>query len=468
MENIWRISQICHLSLSLNNRQPDGTQLIKHPRECSHLAITTCTFLQSGKSWWICANLCRQIKWMGFRPYMCTCRINWARKTPWGWWDEWDDTALQTHDSKFEPWRFEAEHSTSRPRRLPTISNLYEWAVKKHFVSLKFEGQSGVRARAIRLSKQAALITAPGPPPSLSSLQPNNNTTIILTLIVSQWFINIYNTARRTTLIFTAFIRTQYDQTYGAHIYNAYTNTIRPDVRHSYLQRLYEHNTTRRTTLIFTALIRTQYDQTYDTHIYSSYTNTIRPDVRHSYLQRLYEHNTTRRTTLIFTALIRTQYDQTYDTHIYSSYTNTIRPDVRRSYLQRLYEHNTTRRTTLIFTALKRTQYDQTYDAHFYSVYNTDTIRPDIRRSYIQRLYEHNTTRRTTLIFTALIRAQYDQTFDAHIYSVYNTNTIRPDVRRSYQSLRVWIKSWWCDSKIFIKYMNYGLNVNFTSCVTKF
>ena len=48
-------------------------------------------------------------------------RLNWARRTYWGWWDDWDDTVLQTQDSKFEPWRSEAEHATSRSRRLPTI-----------------------------------------------------------------------------------------------------------------------------------------------------------------------------------------------------------------------------------------------------------------------------------------------------------------------------------------------------------
>ena len=36
--------------------------------------------------------------------------LNWARRTSWGWWDEWDDTVVQTHDSKFEPWRSETEH----------------------------------------------------------------------------------------------------------------------------------------------------------------------------------------------------------------------------------------------------------------------------------------------------------------------------------------------------------------------
>ena len=64
-----------------------------------------------------------EMKWneSGFRPPLCTYRLNWARRTSWGWWDEWDDTVLQTQDSKFKPWRSEAEHATSRPRRLPTI-----------------------------------------------------------------------------------------------------------------------------------------------------------------------------------------------------------------------------------------------------------------------------------------------------------------------------------------------------------
>ena len=57
----------------------------------------------------------------GFRPPLCTHRLNWARRTSWGWWDDWDDTVLQTQDSKFKPWRSEAEHATSRSRRLPTI-----------------------------------------------------------------------------------------------------------------------------------------------------------------------------------------------------------------------------------------------------------------------------------------------------------------------------------------------------------
>ena len=67
----------------------------------------------------------RHNKWKwnesGFRPPLCTYRLNWARRTSWGWWDDRDDTVLQTQYSKFEPWRSEAEHATSRSRGLPTI-----------------------------------------------------------------------------------------------------------------------------------------------------------------------------------------------------------------------------------------------------------------------------------------------------------------------------------------------------------
>ena len=100
-----------------------------------------------------------------FRPPLCKYRPNCARRTACGWRDQCDDTALQTQDSKFEPWRSEAEHATSQSRRFHTILNLYEWAGKKHFVSLKLVGHSGVRARDFRFSKQAALTTAPGPTP---------------------------------------------------------------------------------------------------------------------------------------------------------------------------------------------------------------------------------------------------------------------------------------------------------------
>ena len=79
---------------------------------------------------------------------------------------EWDDIALQTLNSIFEPWRSEAEGAVSESRKIPTIiCTIYESAGKKHFVSLKLGGQSGDRTRDPRLSKQAVITTAPEPPP---------------------------------------------------------------------------------------------------------------------------------------------------------------------------------------------------------------------------------------------------------------------------------------------------------------
>ena len=47
----------------------------------------------------------REMKWneSGFRPPLCTYRLNWARRTSWGWWDESDETVFQTKDSKSSP-----------------------------------------------------------------------------------------------------------------------------------------------------------------------------------------------------------------------------------------------------------------------------------------------------------------------------------------------------------------------------
>ena len=49
-------------------------------------------------------------------------------------------TVLQTQDSKFEPWRSEAEHATSRSRRLPTILNFTRGWGRNIFVSFKPPG----------------------------------------------------------------------------------------------------------------------------------------------------------------------------------------------------------------------------------------------------------------------------------------------------------------------------------------
>ena len=104
-------------------------------------------------------------KWneSGFRRPLCTYRLNWARRTSWGWWDDWDDTVLQTQDSKFEPWRSEAEHATSRSRRLPTILTFTCGWGRNNFVSFK-PPRPGTEPRTLAW-KAAVLTTTLGPPP---------------------------------------------------------------------------------------------------------------------------------------------------------------------------------------------------------------------------------------------------------------------------------------------------------------
>ena len=110
-------------------------------------------------------SLFHEQKWneSGFRPPLCTYRLNWARRTSWGWWDDWDDTVLQTQDSKFEPWRSEAEHATSRSRRLPTILTFTRGWGRNIFVSFK-PPRPGTEPRTLAW-KTAVLATTLGPPP---------------------------------------------------------------------------------------------------------------------------------------------------------------------------------------------------------------------------------------------------------------------------------------------------------------
>ena len=113
----------------------------------------------------------------GFRPPLCTYRLNWARRTSWGWWDDWDDTVLQTQDSKFEPWRSEAEHATSRSRRLPTILTFTRGWGRNNFVSFK-PPRPGTEPRTLAW-KAAVLTTTLGPPPE----------TFAELLVIVQWLI---------------------------------------------------------------------------------------------------------------------------------------------------------------------------------------------------------------------------------------------------------------------------------------
>ena len=102
------------------------------------------------------------MKWneSGFRPLLYTYRLNWARSTSCGRWDEWDDTALQTQDSKFEPWWSEADHLPLGHRGSPKYWVLRVDGEETFFVSFKPPGPgTGHRILAWKLT------TTPGPPP---------------------------------------------------------------------------------------------------------------------------------------------------------------------------------------------------------------------------------------------------------------------------------------------------------------
>ena len=65
----------------------------------------------------------------GFRPPLCTYRLDWARRTSWGWWDDWDDTGLQTQDS-LAVWGRARYLSVAEA---PHNTDFHTWMGKKHF-----------------------------------------------------------------------------------------------------------------------------------------------------------------------------------------------------------------------------------------------------------------------------------------------------------------------------------------------
>ena len=105
----------------------------------------------------------RKINEAGFRPPLCTYGLNWARGTSWGWWDDRDDTVLRTQDSKFKPWRSEAEHTTSRSRRFPTILTFPRGWGRNFFCFFKWP-RPGTEPWTLAW-KAAVLTTTLGPPP---------------------------------------------------------------------------------------------------------------------------------------------------------------------------------------------------------------------------------------------------------------------------------------------------------------
>ena len=67
-----------------------------HARYEKGVSLTTLGRIASRHETWV-------NKW-GFRPPVCTYRLNWAKRTSWGLWYECVETALHTQDRKFECW----------------------------------------------------------------------------------------------------------------------------------------------------------------------------------------------------------------------------------------------------------------------------------------------------------------------------------------------------------------------------
>ena len=106
---------------------------------------------------------------------------------------------------EIEHWRSDAELATTRSRGLHAILDHYEWAGKKYFVSLKFECQGGGQIRDSQFYRQAALTTAPGPPPQTSLVVRRENRQSVSSLKKTcyEW---LYSAWWQMTLVIVALI----------------------------------------------------------------------------------------------------------------------------------------------------------------------------------------------------------------------------------------------------------------------
>ena len=109
-------------------------------------------------------------KWneSGFRPPLCTYRLNWARRTSWGWWDDWETLSSRHRIRNSSP-------GGLRPSTLPLGhgGSPQYWlshvdGEETFFVSFK-PPRPGTEPRTLAW-KAAVLTTTLGPPPCLLEL----------------------------------------------------------------------------------------------------------------------------------------------------------------------------------------------------------------------------------------------------------------------------------------------------------
>ena len=98
---------------------------------------------------------------VGFLPDISKTNI---RKISWGWWDEWEDTVLQTQDLKFKPWRFWGRARYISVLKAPHNTEFTSGWGRNIFVSFK-SPRPGNEPRTLAW-KAEVLTTTIGPPPS--------------------------------------------------------------------------------------------------------------------------------------------------------------------------------------------------------------------------------------------------------------------------------------------------------------
>ena len=102
---------------------------------CDHLSSSS-LFIFVLNKWNMKMGNVILFKWneSGFRPPLCTYRLNWARRTSWGWWLRWHCPS----DMGFET---QAPAVWGRARYLavteaPHNTDFHTWMGKKHFLFL--------------------------------------------------------------------------------------------------------------------------------------------------------------------------------------------------------------------------------------------------------------------------------------------------------------------------------------------
>ena len=66
--------------------------------------------------------------------FLCTYRLNWAKKTTWGWWDEWGE-ARKLNNLNFHTPEVESPDTATHNSKLVKLTDIY-WSWDQTFVNV--------------------------------------------------------------------------------------------------------------------------------------------------------------------------------------------------------------------------------------------------------------------------------------------------------------------------------------------